>query len=94
MTKLTPEHEAWRKATAEEYAFRTGNPHFHTITEVYLKGMAAQDEVSRLIGRIEAYADIENITKGEYLGLICRERSGKLEAQLAALLAGGKIKDE
>lgn len=42
-------------------------------------------EAARIKGAIDAYADIADITKGEYLGLICRDRSGKLEAQLAAL---------
>lgn len=88
MTKLTPDHEAWRKRRASAHSLtplsgRDINKAYLDARHCdFLAGMAAEHEAARLVGRIEAFI-VMNTKRSVYAAEYD-------ETQLKALLAGGK----
>lgn len=97
MTKLTPDHEAFRKRKAEEWALTKTS--YETVIneeivrtwakEDFLAGMAAEHEVARLMGRVDSphalYCGDARMHKRGFICMHCEAKN-----KLKALLASGK----
>lgn len=92
---MTPAHQAFREKRADDFSARhSGNEFMDPIGESFRKGMEAEHEVARLMGRIDGvtwaakFAD-ENYWISPKQRESLYEEARRLEAQLAAIFAGG-----
>lgn len=88
---ITPAHEAWRKRLVEKnyVDYRTKPNCVPAEQTAFLAGMAAEYQVARLVGLIEALDTIGNGTWTMEYAMLARHRDACTK-KLNALLAGGE----